>query len=493
LTPPNDTPDIAALTVKGSFYSLFASLITITLGVIRFALLLYFLLPEDFGVFTQALFFVALTSQLRLPGLDLAIIQKNDIDESTRRTYFSLKIIFLLTSLCIMAILTGPISQTYPDMPLLEGILLALLGIELIKELNGVQESLLRRTITFRPIAIADVISSITMTIITPYLAWRGYGAWSLVAETVTGQLARGIVFWGFYRVWWPRFGWNRQVAANLWNFSARMWAHSFLNFFIDRFDDFWIGRSLGQTALGYYSRAYEAARYPRRIIAQPLLSVFYSTFSRLQADRAGLSRAFYRLMSLMVRISFGFSLFFIFTAPEIISFLGEKWEPMLLTFQLMIVYTLLDPLAAGAADLLISVGKPGLTVRVRFLQVLLFIPLVVGLSSRSGIEGVAIAADVMVLLGTFLLFYYTRRYVDYSSRRLWGWPLVGFVLASVMILAMGSVWQVMNPFLAVLGKMMIILVFYVGLLFFVERKEMKAYWQMLRPAISPILARLGI
>src|SRR5690606_28345597 len=107
-------------------------------------------------------------------------------------------------------------------------------------------------------------------------------------------------------------------------------------------FDDWWVGTFLGSNPLGFYSRAYEFARYPRRAIANPVLSVFFPAFAQLQDDRERLSRAFFRPTSLMVRAGGLLSLIFVSVAPEFIRiFLGEKWIPMQLAFQLMIVYTL--------------------------------------------------------------------------------------------------------------------------------------------------------
>ncbi|NJN55935.1 MAG: oligosaccharide flippase family protein [Anaerolineae bacterium] len=156
-----NSDNIANRTISSSFYSVIASAFTLTLGFVRFVLLLYFLLPEDFGVVTQAMLFVALAAQLRLPGLDLAIIQRKDVDESVRRTYFSMKMGFLGVSVLLMAMATPAIGRAYAAMPLLNGILLTLLGIEIFKGLNGIQEALLRRELAFQKIAIADIVSAI--------------------------------------------------------------------------------------------------------------------------------------------------------------------------------------------------------------------------------------------------------------------------------------------------------------------------------------------
>ncbi|MBK8905557.1 MAG: oligosaccharide flippase family protein [Anaerolineaceae bacterium] len=468
----NDNSSIAGRTIHSSLYSLIASTITITLGFIRFILLLYFLLPEDFGVFTQAMLFITLASQLRLPGLDLAIIQRQEVNESVRRTYFSMKMGSLIVSVLIMATAAPYIGQVYPTMPLLTGILLALLSLDIVKGLNGVQEALLRRELAFKQIAAADITSAISMTILTPYLAWRGFGAWSLVAEVLVGQISRGGIVWFFARVWWPRPGWNKVIAADLWQFSNKLWGTSVLSFITDRFDDFWIGQAMGSESLGYYSRAYEAARYPRRVIALPLSTVFFSTYARLQDDRQRLSQAFFRLTSLLVRASFGFSLILILAAPEFISLLGETWQPMLVTFQLMIIYTLLDPLAVGAADLLVAIGRPELPFRTNIVQVIIFVPAVILLGSWLGIVGVALAANLMVAIGAIILFWHTHRFVDYSARRLWLWPGMAFFVTGAAILFLNPIWVTLTSWLVLIIKAGLICVIYGGLLFIIEKEE---------------------
>ena len=86
-------------------------------------------------------------------------------------------------------------------------------------------------------------------------------------------------------------------------------------------------------------------------MVGNPILAVFRPTYARLQDDRQRLSRAFFRATSVIIRVGGLFSLIFILTAPEFIPLiLGEQWLPMLLTFQLMIIYTFLDPVSLSAS-----------------------------------------------------------------------------------------------------------------------------------------------
>ena len=488
-----DIPEqIKSKTISGSFYSIFASLITLSLGFIRMVLLLKLLLPEDFGVFTQALFYVALAALLRLPGLDLAFIQRKKVNEQDTRVYFTFKMLLLIVTVLLMIglakLIIGP---AYPTMPMLSNVLIAILAIETLKGLNGVQEAILTRNLTFRSLAGADILSAITATIVAPYLAWQGYGVWALFGERLSGQLARSVALWGlFSRPWWPHLAWNKETIKWYWNFSIKIWGNVILMFLIDRFDDFWIGRNLGKKQLGYYSRAYEFANYPRRVIANPILSVFYSTYSRLQSDRLNLSQAFYRATSLMVRTSFWLSLIFIHNAPEFILLVGPNWLPMLATFQLMIFYTMFDPLSLGASNLLIAIGHPEYPLRTRFIQVVFFIPAVIILGNRLGIEGVAIAANLMVLIGTVILFWLTHRFVDYSNRKMWFWPSVSLIFTTIIILYLKSIaiWDNSNIWIKFIGKSFLITVIYGGILLVFERNQIKSSWNLIWSFINPIL-----
>lgn len=486
----NASAGIAGQTVRGSFYSVAASGVTLTLGFVRSVLLARLLLPEHFGIATLALFFLNLTARIRGLGIDNALIHRKEVDEDVLSTYFSLRLGLVFGSLGILAVLIPVITRFYPDIPLLGAVLFAYIGIGVVKAFSTVQETILNKNLAFRRLAVTDVVSSITMTIVAPFLAWQGWGVWSLVAEQFSGIFARAVAMWVFYRAWRPRLGWDPEIVRWFWRFGVKVWLGSNLTFLLDRFDDFWIGTILGKTPLGFYSRAYEFAGYPRRAVANPVLSVFFPTFARLQDEPLRLSRAFFRVTSLMVRIGFWFSLVFILAAPEfILLLLGERWLPMLTTFQLMIVYTLFDPLAVGASNLLMAVGHPNLIVRTRAVQFVLFVPAVVLLGYLAGIEGVAVAADLMVLSGAILLFRYSRRFVTYSIRALWMWPSIALVLTAGSVLALTPVWAIRPAWVTLVGKAALITVLYWGLLLLTEREKLftgsKMIWGLIQPCLK--------
>ena len=485
----NGDPTIAAQAISGSFYSIGASFITWTLGAIRLVLLTRLLLPADVGVFVQAMVFIALAARIYDFGLNRAVIHRQDDGDALLPTFFPLRVALLAGSLGVLALLSPAIGRWYAHMPLLAAVLLALIAAEAIQGLNTVQTAVLDKNLAFRRIATANVASSIAMTIVAPLMAWQGLGVWALVGEQASGYIARFLVVWTGSTSWRARFGWNGQVARWLLRFGGSVWLGGNLNYLLDRFDDFWIGSTLGAQRLGYYGRAYEFARYSRRVVANPILAVFRPTYARLQGDRPRLSRAFFRATSVIIRVGGLFSLLFILTAPQFIPLiLGEQWLPMLLTFQLMIIYTFLDPVALSATHLLNATGHPNTVLRIRAAQVVLFIPLVIFASRSFGIEGVAVAADIMVLFGAVLLFRQSTRIVDYSQRALWLWPIVASLVTGTVVLALTPFWQTLSPRITLFAKALLITALYAALLWLAEREQLRSGWQMVWGVLGPKL-----
>ncbi len=433
--------------MRGSLYTVGAAGVTITLGFARSILLARLLLPEHFGVVALALFFVSLAGQLRGLGLDRALLHRQTTQGSVYGTYLTLKLALTGGGTLLLILLAPWIARFYPQQPLLAPVMIALAGITFLGALNQIQETLLGMTLNFRALALTNVGASVVMTVVAPYLAWRGWGAWSLVAELGSGILTRSFLVWGPLRVGALRLRFNITEARWFWRYGRANWVGTNVGFLLDRFDDFWVGTTLGKTPLGFYAKAYEFARYPRRLLANPLVSVLAPVFARLQDERLHLSQAYFRLMSLLVRSGFLVGGLAVLLAPEFVFYvLGAKWMPMVRTFQLMIVYVLLDPLLMATNNLLMAVGAPQAVARARLGQLAFFVPAVVLGARWGGIEGVALAADGMLVVGGVLLHRAVRHHVDYSVLRLFGWPVVGGGLGTLLALAWVGTDGVSHP-----------------------------------------------
>jgi O-antigen/teichoic acid export membrane protein len=429
-----NSQSVLSRSVRGSGYNIAVSGVTIVLGLVRSVLLMRLLAPDQFGVVALALFFMTFLTPFSVFGIDSALIQKRDVSKETFSTHFVMRLALALIVLALGFLASPLLRRLYAGQVVVVDVFLALLSVNVVVASFSTPGVILRREMRFGSLALLNLAASLAMSVTAPLLAYLGAGLWSLVAEQAAGPIVRWIGLWGVIRPWRPSLRFNWGEAKSALRFGRQVFSANVLGILLDRFDDFWIGTALGPTALGYYSRAYEMAQYPERVLATPITSVFFSTYAVVQEDREDLSKAFFRSSSFLVRVGLLMAVVLLATAPEVTLILfGEVWLPIVPVFRLMLVYIILDPIYVNLSYLIIGVGRPDWLSKVRLIQVALFVATVIVFAYLWNINGVALAANLMMLSGTLALLIYSRRFVSFSLSRMLLWPVIAAGLSSLV------------------------------------------------------------
>jgi O-antigen/teichoic acid export membrane protein len=275
--------------------------------------------------------------------------------------------------------------------------------------------------------------------------------------------------------VWKPRLAWDGKSVRYFLSFGARNLTNNVLDGALDNIDNLWTGYYLGDLSLGYYSRAFRFAIYPRIMLTQPINAVAMGTLAELKFDRLRLSKAFFRVSVYLTRLGFLFAGLLSVIAPQfIVLFLGAKWLPMLAAFRLLLVYSLLDPMRVITASVLIAVGKPEKVSQVRMVQLLILATGLFTLGFSYQIAGVALSMDLMVLVGVLLSLRLLRDYVDFSMLRLFAPPALALFAGISLNTLVSSVWDNSgSPWLALIVKSLAFCTGYLLLLFALEGKTL--------------------
>jgi O-antigen/teichoic acid export membrane protein len=459
----------------GSFYNITVSGITLILGFTRAVLLMRLLGVDSFGTISLALFFTKLILPVSSLGLDHALLQKKAPLPDAYSTHFILRIgVNLAMGLLCLGI--SPLLRVEYDDQLVN-IFLILLIVSLLDSTYATQYVILRRNMRFGALAIINLCASVLMTIITPIAAYLGAGVWSLVIEPALGSIVRWIGIWIFLRPWKLSFQLNITEARSQISFGSQVVSSNLLGTVLDRFDDFWIGTTLGSTALGYYSRAYELTQYPERILSSPITSVFLSIYASVQDNRQELSKLFFRSSSFLVRAGLLVSAVMVTVAPELVTLLfTPKWLSIVPIFRLMAIYIILDPIYINLCSLLVGVGYPKLLNRVRLIQAGFFILTVIILAEVWGTYGVAIAANMMMLIGVALLVITSRQFVQFSLLRMWLWPSLAAVVACLIGYFAVNELLLDSTVLLLLAKIGTVSIIYLMILLIFEYKDIHRF-----------------
>jgi len=285
--------------------------------------------------------------------------------------------------------------------------------------------------------------------------------------------------------VWRPKFNWNISTLKYYFRFGVKQLLANLLNNALDRTDDIWVKTYLGSGSLGFYSKAYSFALYPGKILANPVYKVIGGAYAEVSDDRAQLSEAFARVNSMLIRSGFLLVGGIALIAPEfVVIVLGEKWLPMVMTFRLMLPFTLFDPMKNTMDNLFVAVGKPEINVRIRIIQ---FSVMVIGLFVFGriwNIEGIALAVDLMMLLGITLILIQAKKYVDISLRKMFAMPMVALIIGAAVGMGVYRMIPVNSLFLTALMKGSIFTLLYVAFLAIFDREEFQVLIRIFRKHI---------
>jgi O-antigen/teichoic acid export membrane protein len=475
------TMSLARRSVTSVAWNSVSNLIRVGVLMVRSILLARMLPVETFGVYAFANSIIALTVIVPNFGMASAFLHRAPETEDLEQTasnHFTLKLLFTLiwAVLMVAGAFVFATGQTRTALLLLTA---TTLGIQLAQT----PRLILSRQLVYRRLAVMASLNALLTTLVAVGLAWKGQTLWALLATDVVTLCLTFVALYVWRPVWRPRLTWSRKVVRYFLRFGSRVFVADALLRALDRVDDLWTGLSLGDTALGYYSKAYTFASYPRVILAVPINSVAAATYAELKRDRKRLSQAFFRTNALLVRSGFFLGGILALVAPEFIRLvLGPKWLPMLDAFRLMLVYTLLDPIKITVASAITVSGAPEKVIQARFIQLLILIAGLVALGPRFGIVGVAVAVDLMLVVGILLLLREARRFVDFSISRLFTIPTLALtvgLLAGRLALNLPCVLQ--SDWVSAAVEVAGFSVSYAGILFLLERENVKMLLGMLR------------
>jgi O-antigen/teichoic acid export membrane protein len=472
---------LAKRSVTSVAWNSIANLTRIPIGIVQTIILARYLPVEYFGIYAGMSAMVSITGTFFDFGLVSAFFHRctyTEDEEKAAAILFTLRFItsfIWAISLCMFGLIFLKELHLF--------VLLVITLIIFFTKIFDTPRNILIRRVNHKRLAVIQIITTWVSAIISMSIAIYLQSIWALLC----GTLVNLVVIIGFLYVWrpiWkPRLSWDWQRIKYFLQFGWRTNISELLGRGLDNIDDLWASYYLGDLSLGYYSKAYKFATYPRTFLSLPVNQVAVGVYAELKNDRLRLSQAFFRFTALLIRTGFLLGGWLLLISPYFIRiFLGERWLPMLEAFRLMLIFIMFDPIKVTIAGVLISVGQPEKVVVARSVQFLILILGLFLLGNLFDIAGVAIAVNLMMFVGIGLLLTYIKDFVDFSLRRLFLIPTLSLLIAlgisfffEINIISFSSDW------LRILIDTVIFSSIYFLVLFSFERKVLFGAVSMVR------------
>lgn len=372
----------------------------------------WFLSPGEVGLFSIAMATALIVAVLQDFGLSRYISGLTTLDPEEVARCGSVAVLFSALVAAIVAATAWPMAHTYHE-PRLMLILLILSGSYLFVPMSVVPMALMARAMEFRGLFAVNVCAALAQGAVAVLLAAAGYSSLALALATVAAAATRGVVA-QLMRPAWPR-RLRFDGVGGLVGFGARASVLYLTGALGTRTPDLIVGKALGVTAVGLYSRAVSLSDQFRMLIAGAIGSVFYPAFARIRDRGEPLGPAYLRVCAGYSGVVWPAMVGLALASGPIIRLLyGPAWlrtAPLLAMIALTEVMLIALPLVS---DLPILAGKLNQLLARNLIDTAVSV-LLLALGTHWGVEGAAASRLVYAVFWYALYFRFMHRIVGFD------------------------------------------------------------------------------
>ena len=315
------------------------------------------LTPYDYGCIGMLSIFMVLAEAFIDGGFGSALIQKKRPTQEDYSTIFFWNL-GVAALMYIVLFITAPAIARFYDIPLLQSVLRVQGIILFIYAFNIVQRNQLQKKLNFKVLSIVTIATSLIALSITIYMAYSGFGVWSLVTQHILTAAIPALVFW-FYIKWRPKWVFSRQSFKELFSFGLYIFLANFVNQFSQKIQGLLIGKIYNPTTMGYYSKAEGTEKLASTSISNVMIQVTYPLYAEVQDDKEAMTRMVRRLTSTLAFITFPLMFILLLCAKPIFVLLySDRWLPSIPYFQILCIAGLAGCLQAVNLQVIAAIGK---------------------------------------------------------------------------------------------------------------------------------------
>jgi lipopolysaccharide exporter len=396
---------VSALWTSGANY--FALFVGFIFGLMRDRVLM----PAENGIYMYGLAMVDMVFILAGISINLSVIQATEEHEDLYSTAFTLTI--ALAATMSVACLGTALVLSFRDTVLIKiQAFLFLSAFSILNLFTLLFSAYIEKQIDYRRIATVNMISVLAFPLLSYFLVQSGWGAWGMLWGNAASFL---VSFIGMAAISRYPIGLtlNRRTARWLMSMGWKLIFSRGMEVVFVRYGTIVTESMLGTTLQGSYGRALKYWELAPQTVSPSVVTVAMPTYAKVQNDREKLSQAFSIVLFFVVRVLLPFVLVFAVIPGSFVNIIGPQWQDAVSVLRILAIGALLSPLFENMKVLLYAKGNPGSLVRVRVVQLVVFLPAMYFLVRAFGIDGAAMAIVLNLVLGLLGVGVFVRREVS--------------------------------------------------------------------------------
>lgn len=317
------------------------------------------LTPYDYGCIGMLSIFMVLAETFIDGGFGSALIQKKRPTQEDYSTIFFWNL-GMAVLMYIILYLSAPAISRFYNIELLSSVLRVQGLVLFIYAFNIVQRNQLKKKLNFKVLSIVTITTSLVALGVTIYMAYKGFGVWSLVVQNLITAAIPAIVFWFFIK-WRPIWAFSWRSFKELFNFGFYMFLTHLVNNFGSQIQGLLIGKVYNPSTMGYYSKAMSTEKLASHSIAGIVTQVTYPLYAEAQDDKRVLGNMIKRLSGVISYVTFPLLFILMLSAkPVFLVLYSDRWLPSVPYFQVLCFVGMINCMQSVNLQAIAAIGKSG-------------------------------------------------------------------------------------------------------------------------------------
>ena len=400
--------------------------------------------PSDYGVLGIMNVFLGIAGLFVDCGLSAGLLRKKDKTDEDYSTVFWCNLV--MSSLCYLFIFfSSPFIASYYNIDSLKLMLRVLGLILIINALFTVQITRLTSLIDFKSQTKVSFSSCIISGSIGLYLAYSGWGPWSLVVQQIFAAIYKTFAYW-FVSGWHPKFVFSKKSFASFFSFGSRLLLASILGTIYNYISPLIIGKKYTMSDLGNYTRADSFVHLPGGIFQSTFGRVIYPVLISIQDEEIRLREAYKKYLRIITSLVVPTMLLLAAVSePLILVLIGEKWKACVPYIMILAVGWMVDPIVTVNLNIIYVKGRSDIVLKLEVIKKIIALSIVI-FSLQFGVIWLCVGRCVYSYIALVINIWGCRPFIGMSFfkqvQEVWKMYVGGIVAA---VLSFGLNFYIMH------------------------------------------------
>ena len=372
------------------------------------------ILPEEYALVAMISIFIAIGQTFIDSGFSQSLIHKQNrtTDDFSTVFYFNIGI---STILYLIIYFASPLIANFYNndifIPLTRLVALVLI----ISSFSIVQRAVLTIKTDFKTQAIISLISIICSGFVGIFMAYRGYGVWSMVTQNLLNQFLIAFLLWIIVR-WRPILSFSLESFKELFAYGSKLLISRLINTICQNLHTLIIGKCYSRQDVAYFTNANQLSLYSAGYLNDIIQRALFPIQCEMQDDLEKSKQFFYKMMRLSSYIIFPIMISIIVLArPFVITVLTDKWEGMIIFMQIIAFAYMWYPIMS-TNQMFNVLGRTNLYLKTEIIKKLFFV-LIVAVTLKYGVTAMCIGIVVYNFIEMFVTILLLKKIIPITFK----------------------------------------------------------------------------